>query len=82
VQKSLPVKLARHLAYIIIGCFFDSQPPIDSVLQKPIFRYGLLQNAIEVTLLSPRSGVPSFYEPHNLLNISTLDVENLLTGTR
>jgi hypothetical protein len=46
VQKSLPVKLARLLPYITIGCCFDSHPRIDSVLQRPGFRYGLLENAI------------------------------------
>jgi hypothetical protein len=39
VQKSVPVKLARLLAYIAINYCFDSHPRIDSVLQKPIFRY-------------------------------------------
>ena len=46
VQKSVPVKPARLLPYITIGCCFDSHPRIDSVLQKPGFRYGLLESAI------------------------------------
>jgi hypothetical protein len=46
VQKSVPVKLARLLQYISIGCCFDSHPRIDNVLQKYGFRYGLLENAI------------------------------------
>jgi hypothetical protein len=46
VQKSVPVKLARLLSYITIGCCFDSHPRIDSVLQRSGFRYGLLENAI------------------------------------
>ncbi|MFN4895206.1 MAG: hypothetical protein ACK5HO_05425, partial [Pseudomonadota bacterium] len=46
VQKSVPVKLARLLLYITIGCCFDSHPRIDSVLQNSGFRYGLLENAI------------------------------------
>jgi hypothetical protein len=48
VQKSVPVKLARLLLDITIGCCFDSHPRIDSVLQKSRFRYGLLQNAINL----------------------------------
>jgi hypothetical protein len=36
VQKSVPVKLARLLPYITIGCCFDSHPRIDSVLQRPL----------------------------------------------
>ena len=47
VQKSVPVKLARLLLDITIGCCFDSHPRIDSVLQNSGFRYGLLENAIE-----------------------------------
>jgi hypothetical protein len=35
VQKSVPVKLARLLPCITIGCCFDSHPRIDSVLQRP-----------------------------------------------
>jgi hypothetical protein len=46
VQKSVPVKLARLLLDITIGCCFDSHPRIDSVLQNSGFRYGLLENAI------------------------------------
>ncbi|MFN4897153.1 MAG: hypothetical protein ACK5HO_15325 [Pseudomonadota bacterium] len=42
----MPVKLARLLLDITIGCCFDSHPRIDSVLQKSRLRYGLLQNAI------------------------------------
>ncbi|MFN5062561.1 MAG: hypothetical protein ACK5GN_06920 [Pseudomonadota bacterium] len=42
----MPVKLARLLLYITIGCCFDSHPRIDSVLQNSGFRYGLLENAI------------------------------------
>jgi hypothetical protein len=52
VQKSVPVKLARLLLDITIGCCFDSHPRIDSVLQNSGFRYGLLENAI-VTCKSP-----------------------------
>ncbi|MFN4895796.1 MAG: hypothetical protein ACK5HO_08405, partial [Pseudomonadota bacterium] len=48
VQKSVPVKLARLLLDITIGCCFDSHPRIDSVLQNSGFRYGLLKNAIWV----------------------------------
>ncbi|MFN4897091.1 MAG: hypothetical protein ACK5HO_15010 [Pseudomonadota bacterium] len=43
----MPVKLARLLLYITIGCCFDSHPRIDSVLQNSGFRYGLFENAIE-----------------------------------
>ncbi|MFN5062319.1 MAG: hypothetical protein ACK5GN_05680 [Pseudomonadota bacterium] len=42
----MPVKLARLLLDITIGCCFDSHPRIDSVLQNSGFRYGLLENAI------------------------------------
>ncbi|MFN4895240.1 MAG: hypothetical protein ACK5GN_06110 [Pseudomonadota bacterium] len=42
----MPVKLARLLRYITRSCCFDSHPRIDSVPQKPGFRYGLLENAI------------------------------------
>jgi hypothetical protein len=48
VQKSVLVKLARLLLYISIICCLDSHPRIDSVLQKYGFRYGLLENAIEL----------------------------------
>ncbi|MFN4896014.1 MAG: N-acetylmuramoyl-L-alanine amidase [Pseudomonadota bacterium] len=44
----MPVKLARLLPDITIGCCFDSHPRIDSVLQNSGFRYGLLENAIEM----------------------------------
>ncbi|MFN4895880.1 MAG: hypothetical protein ACK5HO_08830 [Pseudomonadota bacterium] len=47
MQKSGPVKLARLLLDITIGCCFDSHPRIDSVLQNSGFRYVLLENAIE-----------------------------------
>jgi hypothetical protein len=47
VQKSVPVKLARRLPYITIGCCFDSHPRINSSLQKPGFRYGLLKSAVD-----------------------------------
>jgi hypothetical protein len=40
VQKSVPVKSARLLPYITMGFYFDSHPRIDSVFQKPGFRYG------------------------------------------
>ncbi|MFN4896547.1 MAG: hypothetical protein ACK5GN_02935 [Pseudomonadota bacterium] len=50
MQKSAPVKLARLLLDITIGCCFDSHPRIDSVLQNSGFRYGLLENAIIVAL--------------------------------
>jgi orotidine-5'-phosphate decarboxylase len=46
VQKSVPVKLARLLLDITIGCCFDSHPRIDSVIPNSGFRYGLLENAI------------------------------------
>ncbi|MFN4894654.1 MAG: hypothetical protein ACK5GN_07940, partial [Pseudomonadota bacterium] len=52
VQKSVPVKLARLLLDITIGCCFDSHPRIDSVLQNSGFRYGLLENAIYVSQVS------------------------------
>ncbi|MFN4897082.1 MAG: hypothetical protein ACK5HO_14965 [Pseudomonadota bacterium] len=42
----MPVKLARLLLDVTIGCCFDSHPRIDSVLQNSGFRYGLLENAI------------------------------------
>ncbi|MFN4896930.1 MAG: hypothetical protein ACK5HO_14175 [Pseudomonadota bacterium] len=42
----MPVKLARLLLDITIGCCFDSHPRIDSVLQNSGFCYGLLENAI------------------------------------
>ncbi|MFN4896951.1 MAG: hypothetical protein ACK5HO_14285 [Pseudomonadota bacterium] len=42
----MPVKLARLLLDITIGCCFDSHPRIDSVLQNSGFRYGLLENTI------------------------------------
>jgi hypothetical protein len=48
VQKSVPVKLARLLLDITIGCCFDSHPRIDSVLQNSGFSYGLLENAIDI----------------------------------
>ncbi|MFN4897186.1 MAG: hypothetical protein ACK5HO_15500 [Pseudomonadota bacterium] len=49
----MPVKLARLLLDITIGCCcFDSHPRIDSVLQNSGFRYGFLENAI-VTCKSP-----------------------------
>jgi hypothetical protein len=35
MQKPVPVKLARLLPYITIGCCFDSHPRINSALQKP-----------------------------------------------
>jgi hypothetical protein len=44
----VPVKLARLLLDITIGCCFDSHPRIDSVLQNSGFRYGLLENAIAI----------------------------------
>ncbi|MFN5063066.1 MAG: hypothetical protein ACK5GN_09470 [Pseudomonadota bacterium] len=44
----MPVKLARLWAYITTGCCSDSYPRLDSVLQKPIFRYGLLEHAIAI----------------------------------
>jgi hypothetical protein len=47
VSKSVPVKLARLLPYITIGCCFDSHPLIDSVIQKLSVRHELLDNAIE-----------------------------------
>jgi hypothetical protein len=47
VQKSVPVKLARLLPYITIGYHGDSHPRINSVLQKPVFRCGLLEKAID-----------------------------------
>ncbi|MFN4896737.1 MAG: hypothetical protein ACK5GN_06480 [Pseudomonadota bacterium] len=46
MQKSAPVKLARLLLDITIGCCFDSHPRIDIVLQNSGFRDGLLENAI------------------------------------
>jgi hypothetical protein len=51
VQKSVPVKLARLLLDITIGCCFDSHPRIDSVPQNSGFRYGLLENAIDSLFL-------------------------------
>ena len=51
-QKSVPAKLARLLPCITIGCCFDSHPRIDSVLQKPGLRYGLLENAISQSRVS------------------------------
>ncbi|MFN5063548.1 MAG: hypothetical protein ACK5GN_11940 [Pseudomonadota bacterium] len=48
----MPVKLARLLLDITIGCCFDSHTRIDSVLQNSGFRYGLLENSI-VTTISP-----------------------------
>ncbi|MFN5061759.1 MAG: hypothetical protein ACK5GN_02830 [Pseudomonadota bacterium] len=42
----MPVKLARLLLDITIGCCFDSHPRIDSVLQNSGFRFGLLENAM------------------------------------
>ncbi|MFN4896366.1 MAG: hypothetical protein ACK5HO_11315 [Pseudomonadota bacterium] len=47
----MPVKLARLLLDITIGCCFDSRPRIDSVLQNSGFRYGLLENAIKQLIL-------------------------------
>ncbi|MFN5063748.1 MAG: hypothetical protein ACK5GN_12990 [Pseudomonadota bacterium] len=47
----MPVKLARLLLDITIGCCFDSHPRIDSVLQNSGFRHGLLENAIERLIL-------------------------------
>ena len=54
MQKSAPVKLARLLLHITIGCCFDSHPRIDSVLQRSGFRYGLLENAIGIDRKKPR----------------------------
>jgi mannose-6-phosphate isomerase len=48
MQKSVPVKLARLLPYIAIGCCFDSHPRIDSALQKPAGRQGLVESAISI----------------------------------
>jgi hypothetical protein len=45
-QKSVPVKPARLLPCITIGCCFDSHPRIDSVLQNPTFCYGLWETAM------------------------------------
>jgi hypothetical protein len=59
VQKSVPVKLARLLPDITIGCCFDSHPRIDSVLQRPGFRYGLLENAIGLKI--PEFSYPCGY---------------------
>ncbi|MFN4895033.1 MAG: hypothetical protein ACK5GN_10550 [Pseudomonadota bacterium] len=42
----MPVKLARLLLDITVGCCFDSHPRIDSVLQNSGFSYRLLENAI------------------------------------
>ncbi|MFN4895474.1 MAG: hypothetical protein ACK5HO_06780 [Pseudomonadota bacterium] len=47
----MPVKLARLLLDITIGCCFDSHPRIDSVLQNSGFRYGLLH--VHYSRLSP-----------------------------
>ncbi|MFN4895693.1 MAG: hypothetical protein ACK5HO_07880, partial [Pseudomonadota bacterium] len=44
--------LARLLLDITIGCCFDSHPRIDSVLQNSGFRYGLLENAIVMSINS------------------------------
>jgi hypothetical protein len=52
MQKSVPVKLARLLLKITIGCCFDSHPRIDNVLQNSGFRHGLLENAIAVISLA------------------------------
>ncbi|MFN4895544.1 MAG: hypothetical protein ACK5HO_07130 [Pseudomonadota bacterium] len=49
MQKSAPVKLARLLLDITIGCCFDSHPRIDSVLQNSGFCEGLLENTIGET---------------------------------
>jgi hypothetical protein len=49
----VPVKLARLLLDITIGCCFDSHPRIDSVLQNSGFRYGLLENAINRSASKP-----------------------------
>jgi hypothetical protein len=59
VQKSVPVKLARLLLDITIGCCFDSHPRIDSILQNSGFRYGLLENAIE-SLGERNLGLPNW----------------------
>ncbi|MFN4894686.1 MAG: hypothetical protein ACK5HO_02790 [Pseudomonadota bacterium] len=48
----MPVKLARLLLDITICCCFDSHPRIDSVLQNSGFRYGLLENAINMRSLT------------------------------
>ncbi|MFN4894253.1 MAG: hypothetical protein ACK5HO_00540 [Pseudomonadota bacterium] len=48
----MPVKLARLLLDITIGCCFDSHPRIDSVLQNSGFRYGPLENAIRPDIVS------------------------------
>jgi hypothetical protein len=46
LQKSVPVKLARLLPYITISYRFDLHSGIDSVFQKLIFRYELVDSAI------------------------------------
>ncbi|MFN5062725.1 MAG: hypothetical protein ACK5GN_07745, partial [Pseudomonadota bacterium] len=58
-QKSVPVKLARLLLDITIGCCFDSHPRIDSVLQNSGFRYGLLENAIVSRVWETKLGTRS-----------------------
>jgi hypothetical protein len=57
----VPVKLARLLLDITIGCCFDSHPRIDSVLQNSGFRYGLLENAMRASTIEAlsKSTIPS-----------------------
>lgn len=42
----MSAELARLLPYITIGYCFDAHPHIDCFSQKPVFRRGLLENAI------------------------------------
>jgi hypothetical protein len=46
VQKSVPVNGQSFCQYIAISYCFDSPPRIDSILHKPRFRYGLLEDDI------------------------------------
>jgi hypothetical protein len=75
VQKSVPVKLARLLLDITIGCCFDSHPRIDSVLQNSGFHYGLLENAI-ATEIHSRIFLPKFDEV--AARISSTGAEDIL----
>jgi hypothetical protein len=39
-QKSVPIKLARLLPYVTIGCCFDLHPRSGGAIQKLLFRWG------------------------------------------
>jgi hypothetical protein len=89
VQKSVPVKLARLLPYITIGCCFDSHPRIDSVLQKPEIspgtfgeRYRDVQKSVPVKLarLLPYITIGCCFDSHPRID-SVLQKPEVSPGT-